>query len=272
MKNFLYIYLIHLYRFDGSGKWIGQAGWATSQYIPEGETRFAGLIIKKATSASVAGGLITEEDLALANVKYLRAFKKRRYITNELDRKSPEDIFLTEDQWRVAAISTGSAYVGRTYDTLISSSTKYCILKRPINAGASWTVTLPDGVDNVYTPYNSSWDASTKLLGLGVKANAALTGLELKKVSDENVTLKDVPAARLIVEFVPSPRIIALYDSPSIEINGTKVRMYDNSVLSKTLKVEGELILKDDAVARYDFASGDCLCSNGHDDAIIKLP
>lgn len=49
-------YLIHLYRFDGSGKWIGQAGWATSQYIPEGETRFAGLIIKKATNISDAGG------------------------------------------------------------------------------------------------------------------------------------------------------------------------------------------------------------------------
>lgn len=265
-------YLIHLYRFDGSGKWIGQAGWATSQYIPEGETRFAGLIIKKATSASDAGGLITEEDLALANVKYLRVFKKRRYITNELDRKSPEDVFLTEDQWRVAAISTGQAYIGRIYDTLIASSTKYCILKRPINAGASWTVTLPEGVGNVYNPFNSSWDALTKLLGLGVKDKAALTGLELNKVSGENVTLKDVPAARFIVEFVPQPRIVVPYGSNTLNINGVKIRMYDNAVLSRNLNQEGEIVLKGDAVMGYDFDSGDCMCSNGHSDAIIKLP
>lgn len=264
-----YWFNCYVYAFDGT--YLGTSNWSQSWTVTPGRAAFIGIILKK--SEAVGGtSYIEDSDISLANVKYVRAFKKRRYITNEIDRTSPEDVLLTEDQWRVAAISTGSAYVGRVYDTLIASSTKYCILKRPINAGASWTVTLPEGTDNVYTPYNSSWDASTKLLGLGVKDNAALTGLELKKVSGENVTLKDVPAARFIVEFVPSPRIIALYDSPTIEINGTKVRMYDNSVLSKTLKVEGELILKDDAVARYDYGIGECLCGNGHSDALIKLP
>lgn len=261
-------YRILLCWFTSDQKLRSDTGWNDGPITVPANVYYVGIAL--ATKPDLK--LLDFPDIPLANVRYLRAFKKRRYITNELDRKSPEDVFLTEDRWRVAAISTGSAYVGRTYDTLISSSTKYCILKRPINAGASWTVKLPGGVGNVYTPYNSSWDSSTKLLGLGVKASAALTGLELKKVSDENVTLKDVPAARFIVEFVPSPRIIALYDSPDIEINGTKVRMYDNSVLSKTLKVEGELILKGDAVARYDYGIGECLCGNGHDDAIIKLP
>lgn len=260
-------YQFYAWYFDENGNYKNAAsGWVKSVTIPD-NVSYIGAVIGTSTTS-----FIEDSDIPLANVKYLRAFKKRRYITNELDRKSPEDVFLTEDQWRVAAISTGEAYVGRIYDTLISSSTKYCILKRPINAGASWTVTLPDGVDNVYTPYNSSWDALTKLLGLGVKANAALTGLELKKVSNENVTLKDVPAARFIVEFVPQTRIIVPYGSNTLFISGPKIRMYDNSVLSRNFSHDADIVLQGDAVMGYDFASGDCLCSNGHDDAIIKLP
>ena len=44
-----------------------------------------------------------------------------------------------------------------------------------------------------YVQANSSWDASKKLLSLGVKNNAALTGLEMKKGLNEIVTLLDVP-------------------------------------------------------------------------------
>lgn len=53
---------------------------------------------------------------------------------------------------------------------------------------------------------------------------------------------------------------------------GPKIRMYDNAVLSRNLIQEGEIVLQGDAVMGYDFNSGSCMCSNGHSDAIIKLP
>ena len=260
-------YLIHLYRFDGSGKWIGQAGWATSQYIPEGETRFAGLIIKKATNISDAGGLITEEDLALANVKYLRAFKKRRYITNELDRKSPEDILLDTDMWEQGYLDR---IAGKTYEELKSVSSLFIRLRRLINTGKGAVSSRGAGFDNK----DVSFDGFTKCVTADdtIVDGTPLYGATVYKVPLAAISVADVVNSRFVVEFVPSPRIIALYDSPTIEINGTKVRMYDNSVLSKTLRVEGKLILKDDAVARYDYGIGECLCANGHSDAIIKLP
>ena len=261
-------YRILLCWFNSDQKLMSDTGWNDGTITVPANVYYIGIALSTKPDLK----FLDFPDIPLANVKYLRAFKKRRYITNELDRKSPEDVFLTEDQWRVAAISTGQAYIGRIYDTLIGSSTKYCILKRPINAGASWTVTLPDGVDNVYTPLNSSWDALTKLLGLGVKDNAALTGLELKKVSDENVTLKDVPAARFIVEFVPQPRIITPYGVSNLCIEGTKVRMYNNSVLSRTITRGQEVTLKGDAVMGSVFTGDVCICSNGHDDAIITKP
>lgn len=261
-------YRILLCWFNSDRELMSDTGWNDGTLTIPANVYYVGIALSTKPDLK----LLDFPDIPLANVKYLRAFKKRRYITNELDRKSPEDVFLTEDQWRVAAISTGQAYIGRIYDTLIGSSTKYCILKRPINAGASWTVTLPDGVGNVYTPFNSSWDALTKLLGLGVKANAALTGLELNKVSGENVTLKDVPAARFIVEFVPQPRIITPYGVSNVWIEGTKVRMYDNSVLSRTITTGQEVTLKGDAVMGSVFTGDVCICSNGHDDAIITKP
>ncbi len=261
-------YRILLCWFNSDRKLTSDTGWNDGTLTVPDNVYYVGIALSSKPDLK----FLDFSDIPLANVKYLRAFKKRRYITNEIDRKSPEDVFLTEDQWRVAAISTGSAYVGRIYESLIQQSNKWCILKRPINAGASWTITLPEGTGNVYDQANSSWDALTKLLGLGVKDSAALTGLELKKVSGENVTLKDVPASRIIVEFVPSPRIIVPYGSNTLNINGVKIRMYDNAVLSRNFNQEGSITLQGDAVMGYDFDSGACLCSNGHDEAIIKLP
>ncbi len=265
-------YLIHLYRFDGSGKWIGQAGWATSQYIPEGTTRFAGLIIKKASSASDAGGLITEDDIPLANVKYLRAFKKRRYITNELDRKSPEDVLLSVDYWEQGSMASGEANAGKTYEELKTTYTKAIRLKRPIN------VFMPGQSTSQGAGFNVSrqlFDAATKLYAPvtdAVSYKTALITLVTVKSDASDVLPSDAPNSRVYIEFTPSPRIIVPYGSNTLSINGVKIRMYDNAVLSRNFNQEGSITLQGDAVMGYDFDSGACLCSNGHDDAIIKLP
>lgn len=264
-------YWVSCYFYDSDGNYISSSGWVQTTIAPN-ETASFGAILKKAATSGEDGGYIEDSNIPLANVKYLRAFKKRRYITNEnqYDRKSPEDILIGPDYWRIAAISTGGAYVGRTYGSLIQSSSVWAILKIPLNAGMSWTVS--SGNPAPYQFANSSWDALTKLLGLGVVGSPALTGLELKKASGENMILSDVTSARIIVEFVPTPRIVVPYGYSSLTVGGAKVRMYDNAVLSKPMDVskqQGEIVLRGDAVARYDFVTVPCFCSIGHSDAII---
>lgn len=263
-------YFIYAGWADENKRIISTSGvWAASFTVPA-NAKYVGLVLKKASSAAAMGSFIEESDIPLANVKYVRAFKKRRYITNELDRTSPEDTSLTEDQWRVAAINTGEGSVGKLYKDLIVTSDRWCILKRPFNMGSSWTICLGDSVTYAANPF--SWDALTKLLGTGIKDGVALTGLELGKKNGYIVTLPDVPAARIVLEFVPSPRIVVPYGSSTLFISGPKIRMYDNAVLSRNLNQEGEIVLSGEAVMGYDFNAGSCMCSNGHSDAIIKLP
>lgn len=255
-------YYVECNAFDGNGQFLSRSAWVKSYKVPENAS-FLGLVL-----GLVSDGYMDESDIQAAEVRYVTEFKKARYITNEIDRKDPSDIFLSQDDWQVSSISTGSGSVGIGYDSLKGESNKWCILKRPINSGNSWTITLGDSV--TYTANYSSWDALTKLLGSGIKDNGALTGLELKKKDDNIVTLLDVPAGRLVVEYVPTPRILKPYGSTGITIQKTRVRLYDNAVLSLQLASGQDVVLKDNAVMGN--TPGACVCGNGHDDAIIKKP
>lgn len=255
-------YYVECNAFDGNGQFLSRSAWVKSYKVPENAS-FLGLVLRL-----VSDGYMDESDIQAAEVRYVTEFKKARYITNEIDRKDPSDIFLSQDDWQVSLISTGSGSVGIDYDSLKGESDKWCILKRPINSGNSWTITLGDSV--TYTANYSSWDALTKLLGSGIKYNAALTGLELKKKDDSIVTLLDVPAGRFVVEYVPTPRILKPYGSTGITIQKTRVRLYDNAVLSLQLESGQDVVLKDNAVMGN--TPGACVCGNGHDDATIKKP
>lgn len=255
-------YYVECNAFDGNGQFLSRSAWVKSYKVPENAS-FLGLVLRL-----VSDGYMDESDIQAAEVRYVTEFKKARYITNETDRKDPSDIFLSQDDWQVSRISTGSGAVGIVYGSLKGESDKWCILKRPINSGNSWAITLGDSA--TYTSHYSSWDALTKLLGSGIKDNAALTGLELKKKDDSIVTLLDVPAGRLVVEYVPTPRIVKPYSSTGITIQKTRVRLYDNAVLSLQLAGGQDVVLKDNAVMGN--TPGVCVCGNGHDDAIIKKP
>ena len=255
-------YYVECNAFDGNGQFLSRSAWVKSYKVPENAS-FLGLVLRL-----VSDGYMDESDIQAAEVRYVTEFKKARYITNEIDRKDPSDIFLSQDDWQVSRISTGSGSVGINYDSLKGESDKWCILKRPINSGNSWTITLGNSV--TYTANYSSWDALTKLLGSGIKDNAALTGLELKKKDDNIVTLLDVPAGRFVVEYVPTPRIVKPYGSTGITIHKTRVRLYDNAVLSLQLASGQDVVLKDNAVMGN--TPGACVCGNGHGDAIIKKP
>lgn len=255
-------YYVECNAFDANGQFLSRSAWVKSYKVPENAS-FLGLVLRL-----VSDGYMDESDIQAAEVRYVTEFKKARYITNEIDRKDPSDIFLSQDDWQVSRISTGSGSVGIDYDSLKGESNKWCILKRPINSGNSWTITL--GNSATYTANYSSWDALTKLLGSGIKDNVALTGLELKKKDDNIVTLLDVPAGRFVVEYVPTPRILKPYGSTGIIIQKTMVRLYDNAVLSLQLASGQDVVLKDNAVMGN--TPGACVCGNGHDDAIIKKP
>lgn len=255
-------YYVECNAFDGNGQFLSGSAWVKRYKVPENAS-FLGLVLRL-----VSDGYMDESDIQAAEVRYVTEFKKARYITNEIDRKDPSDIFLSQDDWQVSRISTGSEYVGINYDSLKGESNNWCILKRPINSGNSWTVTLGNSV--TYTANYSSWDALTKLLGSGIKDNGALTGLELKKKDGNIVNLPDVPAGRFVVEYVPTPRILKPYSSTGIVIQKTRVRLYDNAVLSLQLASGQDVVLKDNAVMGN--TPGACTCSNGHSDAIIKRP
>lgn len=265
-------YFIYAGWLDENKRIIATSGvWAASFTVPA-NARYVGLVLKKAASAAATGTFIEDSDIPLANVKYLRAFKKRRYITNELDRVSPEDILLGPDMWEQGGVSIATANAGKPYEELKIGSPYRIRLKRPFGLGAGYRVIFSSG----YSFGANYYDAVTKLLYGSASANMdnalfALVG-SIADSPTAPIAPADVTAGRLIIEFVPSPRIVVPYGSGTLFISGPKIRMYDNAVLSRNLNQEGEIVLSGEAVMGYDFNAGSCMCSNGHSDAIIKLP
>ena len=261
-------YRLGIVYFNADKKAILDTGWGTGAFtVPDG-CFYMGLSF----SSSPDGKFIDFSDIPLANVKYLRAFKKRRYITNELDRTSPEDILLGPNMWEQGGLSTSTVNAGKPYEELKIGSPYRIRLKRPFGRGAGYRAVFPSG----YSFGSTYYDAATKLLYGSASGNMdnALFSL-VGSIADSptaTITPADVTAARVVIEFTPTPRIVVPYGSSTLFISGPKIRMYDNAVLSRNLNQEGEIVLRGDAVGGYDFNAGSCMCSNGHHDAIIKLP
>lgn len=250
--------------FDINGHFLHRTEWTNSYRIPENGA-FLGLVLKL-----VSSGLVEDSDIPLANVKYVRAFKKRRYIVNELDRTSPEDILLSVDYWEQGTAGGGQADAGKTYEELKAASGTTIRLKRPINVSPTSSISSASG----FSRYVRVLDALTKFhLGEPLSsAKMALLAVIVQKDPSGAIIPSEIANSRLVLEFVPQPRIVVPYGSSTLFISGPKIRMYDNAVLSRNLNREGEIVLRGDAAGGYDFNPGSCMCSNGHHDAIIKLP
>lgn len=260
-------YFIYVGWMDENKRIIATSGvWAASFTAPA-NAKYVGLVLKKAASAATAGTFIDESDIPLANVKYLRAFKKRRYIVNELDRKSPEDILMGPDYWEQGYLDR---IVGKTYEALKSTSSTYVRLRRPVNTGKGAVSSHGGGFGNK----DVSFDAITKCVTADdtIVDGTPLYGAAVYKAPSAAIAPSEIPNSRLVLEFVPQPRIIVPYGVSNLWISGTKVRMYDNSVMSRTITQGQEVTLKGDAVMGTVFIGDVCICSNGHDDAIITKP
>lgn len=265
-------YFIYAGWMDENKRIIATSGvWAAS-FTVLANAKYVGLVLKKASSAEATGSFIEDSDIPLANVKYLRAFKKRRYITNELDRTSPEDILIGPDYWEQGGASIATVNAGKPYEELKIESPYRIRLKRPFGLGAGYRAIFSSG----YSFGTTYYDSATRLLYGSTSANRdnalfALVG-NITDSPTATITPADVTAGRLIIEFTPSPRITVPYGVSNLWIEGTKVRMYDNSVLSRTITQGQEVTLKGDAVMGSVFTGDVCICSNGHDDAIITKP
>ena len=97
-----------------------------------------------------------------------------------------------------------------------------------------------------------------------------LYGAAITKIPLAAISVSDVANSHFKVEFTPSPRILKPYGSTGITIQKTRVRLYDNAVLSLQLASGQDVVLKDNAIMGN--TPGACVCGNGHDDAIIKKP
>lgn len=262
-------YWVRCYFFDYEGNYISTPGWGQTANTAPANAAFAGVILKK--GAVYTDNLYIEDsDIPLANVKYLRAFEKRRYITNELDRTSPKDILIGPDYWEQGTAGGGQADAGKTYEELKATSGTTIRLKRPINVSPTSSISSASG----FSRYIRVLDAVTKF-HLGEPLNSAkmaLLAAIIQKDPSAAITPSEIANSRLVLEFVPQPRIIVPYGSAILSINGPKIRMYDNSVISRTITKGQEVTLKGDAVMGTVFIGDVCICSNGHDDAIIKQP
>lgn len=257
-------YRMLIYYFGGDGKCSGWSSWGTSLKVSDPAVAYISILVSKTNGID----FIEDSDIPLANVKYVRSFKKRRYITNELDRTSPEDILLSVDYWEQGTAGGGQADAGKTYEELKAASGTTIRLKRPINVSQTSSISSASG----FSRYIRVLDAVTKFhLGESLaSAKMALLAVIIQKDPSAAIIPSEIANSRLVLEFVPQPRIIVPYGVSNAWIEGTKVRMYDNSVISRTITKGVGVILKSDAVMGSVFTGDVCMCSNGHGDAIIN--
>lgn len=107
-------------------------------------------------------------------------------------------------------------------------------------------------------------------MGKKYSINSAIMSLVVQREPSGVLQPSDIADAQLRINYVPTPRIVKPYGSTGITIQKTRVRLYDNAVLSLQLASGQDVVLKDNAVMGN--TPGACVCGNGHDDAIIKKP
>lgn len=256
-------YYVECNAFDGNGQFLSRSTWVKSYKVPENAS-FLGLVLRL-----VSDGYMDESDIQAAEVRYVTEFKKARYITNELDRKDPSDTLLTPDYWEIGTIAVGDGTDGEPYESLKIPNGSFLRLKRL----ASFSPNPLTKVNSGFSGALHLFDPKTRFYVNGLMPSdprRALFSILVGKDPIGPISPSDITAARVVVEYVPTPRIVFPFSGPNIRLEKTRVRLYDNAVLAKTITSGTDVVLKGNAV--LGDAPGDCVCGNGHDDAIIKNP
>lgn len=256
------------YFYAEDGSYIMARDWGVTTTAPD-NTAYLGIIIRKGASP---GTTITLSDLVSAHVRCVEPFKTTRYITNELDRKNPNDILLTPDYWEQGSMSSGAAYDGKKYNELKTPYSLAIRLKKPINIHVPGQTTAEGSGFSVSKQYFDGETSIYSPAGAAEQAKAALTTMVIVKSPAADIVPSESPDTRVFVEYIPAPRIVLPHGVTSSAINRTKVRLYDNAVISKSYQNGEKVVLTGNATSGYTPRFMECICANGHDDAIIKLP
>lgn len=255
-------YYVECNAFDGNGQFLSRSSWVKSYKVPENAS-FLGLVLRL-----VSDGYMDESDIQAAEVRYVTEFKTENYITNELSRVSPSDVLLGPEYWENKLVNNVQASDGKPYDTIKVSNDKALILKTPINILNS---TLATYIAKGFTCSNYRFDVNTKFYYSSASSvTSALMSLVVQRDPSGVLQPSDIADAQLRINYVPAPRILKPHGSTGITIQKTRVRLYDNAVLSLQLASGQDVVLKDNAVMGNTPSA--CVCGNGHDDAIIKKP
>lgn len=255
-------YYVECNAFDGNGQFLSRSAWVKSYKVPENAS-FLGLVLRL-----VSDGYMDESDIQAAEVRYVTEFKTENYITNELSRVSPGDVLLGPDYWENKVVNNVRASDGKPYDTIKVSNDKALILKKPVNILNS---TLTTYIAKGFTRGNYRFDANTKFYySSSSQVTSALMSFVIQREPSGVLQPSDIADAQFRINYVPAPRIVKPYNSTGITIQKTRVRLYDNAVLSLQLASGQDVVLKDNAITGA--APGACVCGNGHDDAITKKP
>lgn len=255
-------YYVECNAFDGNGQFLSRSAWVKSYKVPENAS-FLGLVLRL-----VSDGCMDESDIQAAEVRYVTEFKTENYITNELSRVSPSDVLLGPEYWENKLVNNVQASDGKPYDAIKVSNDKALILKTPINILNS---TLTTYIAKGFTRGNYRFDVNTKFYYSSASpVTSALMSLVVQREPSGVLQPSDIADAQLRLNYVPTPRILKPHGSTGITIQKTRVRLYDNAVLSLQLASGQDVVLKDNAVMGN--TPGACVCGNGHDDAIIKKP
>ena len=255
-------YYVECNAFDGNGQFLSRSAWVKSYKVPENAS-FLGLVLRL-----VSDGYMDESDIQAAEVRYVTEFKTENYITNELSRVSPSDVLLGPDYWENKVVNNVQASDGKPYDTIKVSNDKALILKKPINILNS---TLTTYIAKGFTRGNYRFDANTKFYySSSSQVTSALMSFVIQREPSGVLQPSDIADAQFRINYVPTPRIVKPYNSTGITIQKTRVRLYDNAVMSLQLASGQDVVLKDNAI--MGATPGACVCGNGHDDAITKKP
>lgn len=256
-------YYVECDAFDENGQFLSRSAWVKSYKVPENAS-FLGLVLRL-----VSDGYMDESDIQAAEVRYVTEFKTEKYITNELDRKDPSDTLLTPDYWEIGTIAVGDGTDGEPYESLKIPNGSFLRLKRLVSFS-------PNSLTRVNSGFSGAlylFDPKTRFYVNGLMSSdprRALSSIIVRKDPIGPISPSSITAARVVVEYVPTPRIVFPFSGPNIRLGKTRVRLYDNAVLAKTITSGTDVVLKGNAV--LGDVPGDCVCANGHDDAIIKLP
>lgn len=259
-------YWMNVAAYDSNGCLLDISSATIGYTVNIGKCKYVSIVIKKSTYSTEHGNYISLADVPLAKVSIQYAYKKKYYVTNDSDIPNNElggidrnYTYLDSSKWEQGDVSNSEVNYGKTYEQIKSGS-------------ASPNYVRTKGLFNIPSTPNLSEKPITGFIRTKVLFDAleryepnnainAFMSLVLRKDPQEPITPSDVYNAHLVIEYVPTPRIIASYQGNTFTVEG-KVRMYDNSVLygnitndsNHTIELHGDAVIGDNLT---------CVCSWG---------